>query len=659
MTAPDVPDRVARTGRPYRLALVGGGPRATYALERLSATVGRLGPGKGLEVRLFDRTGEFGAGQALDAFADELRRRPGAELHLHRAEIVNIEASDDVLTVVTSGGGRHLADEVVLLTGRSHHAPQRTRAGRRLARTAARAGARHIPHPYPMDRELGPGHCGREAVVGCAGMGLTAIDTVLHLTEGRGGRFEAAPGGGLVYRPSGTEPAGIVAFSGSGLFPYARPDNHKASDGSGDHRGTFLTREAVRHLRVNVGSPYPGGGDGRQPQLDFEMDVLPLIVLEMAHLHYLTLFGPGITTLLTRHVMPDYLTFLCGTLASGAGRDCLLAPLETAVGQVTEVLDSVVNGTRTVAEAQLSVSWPVRDVLLHWTRVVFGPSAELSTGRCVERAEPPKLALDGLTSPSALDTAVTGNRFGWDEAVGPVRSQPCPEDFRRRTRAFMERDQRWAVQGNRLNPHKAASDGVWRDLRPVISYAVDDAGLTADSQRTFLNRYVRHHNRLANGAAPEIMAKVLALIVHGLLDVGAGPEARVRPDEPTGRVVVDGPHTGFVRPVDVLVDARTHAFDPRADALPLYRNLLASGTVRLWRNASADGEDFVPGGLDLTPDFHPVRADGSVEPRVTVLGAPSEGARSFLPSALRPDADHYVMRSTLTWLNGFREVLEA
>ncbi|QBJ90987.1 hypothetical protein D0Z67_12180 [Streptomyces seoulensis] len=736
MTTPDVSGRPAPAGRPYRLALVGGGPRATYALERLSATIDRLGPGQGLEVRVFERTGEFGAGLAhspsqartsylnrigsqvsfaadetvagagplrpvaerptlhewcrrrfestghpdfdlapedwpkryvhglalrdmFDAFAADLRRHPGADLHLHQAEVVEIESSDDGLTVVTADGERHPADEVLLLTGHSYHDPERSRSGRRLARCAAFGGALHVAHPYPMDRELGLDRCGPEAVVGCAGMGLTAIDTILHLTEGRGGRFEPVPGDGLVYRPSGAEPAGIVAFSGSGLFTFARPDNHKPSDGSGDHRGTFLTHEAVRQLRANVGSPYPGGEDERQPQLDFEKDVLPLVILEMAHLHYVTLLGPGAAMPLTQRVMPDYLAFLSGTLASGAGRDCLLVRLDAAVDQVTEVLDSVLRGTRTAAEAQALVSWPVRDVLLHWTRVVFGADAEPAVRHCLDREQPPKLALDGRTSPSALDTAVTANRFSWDDAVSPVGPQPGPQRFRRAVRQFMDRDQRWARQGNRLNPHKAASDGVWRDLRSVISYAVDDAGLTAASQRIFLNRYARHHNRLANGAAPEIMAKIVALIDHGLLDVGAGPEARVRPDEPTGRVVVDGPHTGFVRPVDVLVDARMHAFDPRADVLPLYRNLLASGTVRLWRNASADGEDFMPGGLELSPNFHPVRADGSIESRITVLGVPSEGARSFLLSALRPNSDHYVMRDTVTWLNGFWGTLEA
>ena len=34
---------------------------------------------------------------------------------------------------------------------------------------------------------------------------------------------------------------------------------------------------------------------------------------------------------------------------------------------------------------------------------------------------------------------------------------------------------------------------------------------------------------------------------------------------------VVGPATGAVRPVDTLVDARVHPFDPRLDAAPLFR----------------------------------------------------------------------------------------
>ncbi|AEE44217.1 FAD/NAD(P)-binding protein [Cellulomonas fimi] len=75
-----------------------------------------------------------------------------------------------------------------------------------------------VPAPRPQEVRPGPG----ETVV-VAGMGLTAIDAVVSLTVGRGGRFEpAGEPGRLVYRPSGDEPV-IHQFSRSGFFPLGRP----------------------------------------------------------------------------------------------------------------------------------------------------------------------------------------------------------------------------------------------------------------------------------------------------------------------------------------------------------------------------------------------------------------------------------------------------
>jgi uncharacterized NAD(P)/FAD-binding protein YdhS len=217
----------------------------------------------------------------------------------------------------------------------------------------------------------------------------------------------------------------------------------------------------------------------------------------------------------------------------------------------------------------------------------------------------------------------------------------------------MDRDLARAAQGNLDNPHKAAADGVWRDLRGVISYAVDDGGLTPTSQRNFLATYPRHHNRLANGAAPEVMARITALVRAGVVDVSTGPGARVECDEGAGSFRLTGPLTGARRAVDLLVDARIHAFDAELDSTPLFRQLSARGLVRRWRNVGADGTSYAPGGLDLTREGHPIRADGHPEPRLTVLGPAAEGQRSFLLSALRPGRDHYVMRDTLAWLDTF------
>jgi hypothetical protein len=721
--APNRPGRTVRTVRPVRLAIVGGGPRATYALERLSATVDGLGPRGRLEVRVFERCGEFGSGVAhspsqprtsylnrissqvgfaadesvrgagplrpvaqrptlhewcrtryaqtgeadfdlgpedwprryvhglalqemFASYVRQLRAHPGVEVWLHPDEVVDITPG---LTVTTADGGSYPADEVLLLTGHTHHDPQRSPRASRFTSFAARSGAAYVPYAYPLDTALPPGISGPGTVVGLAGTGLTAIDAVLHLTEGRGGRFTPDPLGGLRYRPSGAEPSSIVAFSGSGLFTFTRPVNHKDLDPERlEHRGVFLTTDAVDRLREAVGVPGgPAGGPVRR-QLDFEADLLPVIVLEMAYLHYGTLFGSGVARSLTDRAGPGYRAFL-----DGRRTESLLGPVEAAVDTIAAALESVLTGKLPLRDVE-APGWDPAEALGRWVGVVFGPGPRAHLPALLESPAELARTAAGWRSPWRLDEHPGGNRFSWRQGIAPVpdASTATPEHYRAAVVDFMDRDRRWADQGNLDNPHKAAADGVWRDLRGVISYAVDDAGLTAPSQHLFTSRYLRHHNRLANGAAPEVMARIEALARHGLLDLSTGPGATARPDGSTGRFRVDGPATGASRQLDTLVDARLHAFDPDRDAAPLYRRLAAAGTVRLWRNQSVAGA-YEPGGIDLTAEGHPVRADGTVERRITVLGPPAEGVRSFLLSALRPSRDHYVIRELVTWQHRF------
>ncbi|MET9736273.1 FAD/NAD(P)-binding protein [Streptomyces sp. NPDC006458] len=721
---------------PYRLVLVGGGPSATYVLERLSAEALHFG-GAPLEIRVFECSGEFGAGlvhswsqpttsylnriaaqigfaadesvtdagplrpaglrptlyewcrarfaetgdpdlalgptdwpkryvhglalrEMFAAYVADLRGRQRTTVHLHQAEVADVRDDTAALSVRTTDGEEYSCDELLLLTGHSQNDPARSERSAVLADFARASGAHYVPYAYPLDTALPEKISGPGTVVACAGMGLTAIDEILHLTEGRGGRFETGPGGGLRYRPSGAEPDSIIAFSPTGVFTYARPHNDKERDPARlEHRGRFLTEQAVDRLRAVVGERVTHGGRTRK-QLDFERHVLPLVLLEMAQVHYTTLFGPATGDFLAKRADPSYRAFLGAGPHTGA--EGLLAPLEEAVDEVCGVLDAVLRGSVALGQAaEATHGWPVEAALTRWIEVVFGPRHAREVRDAGETPERLPGLVASLRSPWQLDESLLGNRFDWARLTEPIPrgSFSTAQEFRERFTEFMERDHLWAAQGNLDNPVKAAADGVWRDLRPVLAHAVDDAGLTADSHRLFLHRYMRHHNKLANGAAREVMEKILAIVRHGLLDVGAGPEAQVDVDPATGLFTVTGPSTGFRRQAGTLADARVHAFDPRTDVRPLYRNLTDRGLVRLWRNTSADGSSFEPGGLDLTYAFHPVRADGAADERITVLGPPSEGVMFFQLGALRPGQDHHVMRDVLMWLRGFRQRLRA
>jgi len=696
----------------FCVVVVGGGPMCTYALERLAALLPHECPPGSARVTVFERTGRFGAGEAhsdlqpatsymnrvagqIALAADEsnlpatrllpaalrptfhewcrarfertgdprfdlgprdvprrwihglalreafdryaaVLRAAGFAVDTRAAEVTDLSPGGEggaAFTVHAADGTAVPADHVLCVTGHPRNAsvPGSTTAPQALGvRRAPRAG--FVEYPYPLEARVTEAEVPPGSVVGVHGMGLTGIDVFLHLTEGRGGRFvEDGPGERLRYLPSGREPARIVAFGPSGAFTTCRPDNAKQGNPSLEHRGVFFTVDAVRALRDAAGTPSPLPGGVRQ--LDFDLHLLPLVVLEMASVYYGTLFGAAFGEHLRLAAGPRYRRFLRrGRPTSEAAIKHLLEPVQRC----------------------------------------FDAAAAYVC--CVERGEPPPEALRTLGTLGVVEgfhatvygtggngaprwghpADVHAHRFDWRRILDPLSADDAAtgEEWAARVRAFMERDIAGAAQGNRRNPVKAACDGVWRDLRAELSAAADRGGFTAPSHQRFMAVHLRYYNRLSNGAGVEPMRKVLALIDSGVLDVSTGPFPKVAPLHGAPGFRVTGSRTGVVHDVGVVVDARLHSFDPALDARPMYPNLLRRGLVRKWVNPGpTPADDFVPGGLDLSEGFHPVRADGTVEPRLTFLGVPTEGVLFFQASAAKPGSNSYVLNNVARWAN--------
>lgn len=122
---------------------------------------------------------------------------------------------------------------------------------------------------------LTTGHAPRECEsvtgrrVAIEGLGLTAMDTLAELTQGRGGRYVRDDSvSGWRYQPSGREPQ-IYLYSRSGLPFHVRPQWQP--DQSAPAPPRIFTPTAIRALRRK-------SVDGR---LDFVKQVLPLIEDEM------------------------------------------------------------------------------------------------------------------------------------------------------------------------------------------------------------------------------------------------------------------------------------------------------------------------------------------------------------------------------------------
>ena len=104
--------------------------------------------------------------------------------------------------VVLASGTEIVTDAVAYCLG--HTERDLDPASAALAAASARHGLVYVPPAFTADADLSVIPEGADVIV--RGMGLAAVDLVVLLTQGRGGRFDRERDGSLRYLASGREP---------------------------------------------------------------------------------------------------------------------------------------------------------------------------------------------------------------------------------------------------------------------------------------------------------------------------------------------------------------------------------------------------------------------------------------------------------------------
>lgn len=240
---------------PLRVAIVGLGPKGTHALERLRAHQlrSRRPPP---ELTIFEPHPDLGAGPVYD------RRQPDYLLMNYPADRIDLSWRGEAPPSAYRGGsfvewsgcdldraaewfpprsavGNYLAEGAGSLLRSApfplelvcESAKAIDRTGGRWSITSA-SGERHFdeillatghrrsePDPLAASRAVEPG-----SHLAVRGFGLTAIDLIIELTEGRGGGFESdGDGSRLRFRGSSRAPARIAPWSRSGRPMLVKP----------------------------------------------------------------------------------------------------------------------------------------------------------------------------------------------------------------------------------------------------------------------------------------------------------------------------------------------------------------------------------------------------------------------------------------------------
>ncbi|WP_448666134.1 FAD/NAD(P)-binding protein [Serratia plymuthica] len=193
-------------------------------------------------------------------------------LVVHRTEVLDI-VHDGIYKLTLKNRQPLVADFVFLTTGHGYRKPtEADLTFRKFVDSHQQQNPllAYYPTPYPIANldSVKP-----QTTVLIQGFGLTAHDTISAFTLGRGGRYQQTPNG-LIYLPSGREPK--LRLISRQCLPFAgRGINQKGL--TGRHQAQFFTPQAVDIIRQQT---LLKTGD---PRLNFEQDLLPLLLKEMAY----------------------------------------------------------------------------------------------------------------------------------------------------------------------------------------------------------------------------------------------------------------------------------------------------------------------------------------------------------------------------------------
>lgn len=598
----------------FHIAIVGGGPKGMYGLERLAAELAANPVGKKVIVHIFNRTSYFGSGDIyrsdqpdylkmnvdaktinmwpeenpspvvkdtlnfeewlshyrvnnpqvpeagfpgralvgkyLEAGYRVIKKNlpPGMEVVEYVGEVEDLEKSSDQyqLTYKTVNG-RCISDIpyhwILLTTG--HPKRKLSVEEDQYPKSSPEAAVGFIPFVYPVQHMLNGVR--PASTVGIKGMGLTFVDAVLALTEGRGGNF-LVKANKLAYIRSGNEPEKIKAFSRSGLPMIPR----NATGGPDEIQLQFFTKERLNYFKEPI---------------DFEQELWPFLIQEMVHAYYRVLF-------------------------KRYGVDA--------------------------KEKYESFEELQHDITTYHN---YNPSV------------PP---------------------FDIEKFIDPLKGQRIRsgEGFHGFIHRYIKMAINEASLGTGQSPF-AAVTAVWRLVTPVFGRYYEFGGLLPSSQEKFNKDFVGALNRLTFGPPIINMKKLVALVDYGILDFGIGPCEAVAFDRLENKFVISSKDYGAAK-VDYLLDARIPKGPVRESANGLYGNLLKKGLVKEFTNtAPLSNQSYQPGCLAIDRKGCIIDKKDKVNKQITAYGTPTEGI-TFDNDSLSPIRNNFVnhwaasIRKTIT-----------
>ncbi|SDZ30709.1 FAD/NAD(P)-binding protein [Herbiconiux ginsengi] len=448
------------------------------------------------------------------------------EVREHRARARSVQETRDGRQRVLLEGGEALTVDLVLYSlGHTGADPEPEHA--RLIDFAARRELYYLPPAFTADADTRAIAPGQRVLV--RGFGLAAVDLIVLLTEGRGGRFVregAGDGTGpLRYEPSGREPR-IVVGSRRGV-PY-----HSKI-------GSTLVGEApvARFFTPAIAAAL----EAERDTLDFASDVWPLIAQEMLWGYYRELF--------TGH--PERVSL---GWAEFAARFEVLDPRASILAEASATGPAQASApSRSQGHARPDLGDPDDEARVRRDATALTALIETSVIDEIDRVFLP-----------ALDRPLHGARF--DDAEG----------LQRAVREYIERDLRL-----RTLPEHSATLGLFIALLTALfafAELIPSPKWTARSRVRDINGWwLGWFSFIASGPPAHRLEELLALSEAGVVEF-LGGEMWLEADEENGCFRAGSANLDRVVTATALVDARLPDTSIARSDNELLRALVASGT---------------------------------------------------------------------------------
>jgi len=205
---------------------------------------------------------------------------------------------------------------------------------------------------------------------------------------------------------------------------------------------------------------------------------------------------------------------------------------------------------------------------------------------------------------------------------------------------FLKWDIDEAAKGNLTSPFKMACDGLWRDVRPLFTFLIDNNTLSKSSYKFFLEKILPIHNRLADGPSLNSVVKIRKLIKKEIIVFDNQlSRGRYKLIKRKNKIFLNFSKKEYS--IDLLFYSILQVYKSNFKNDSLIQSLINSKILSINKKYKF--------GLNLTKNLHPLGPNNTIDKNITFVGPPAEGVKFFHHTLPRPDKKQSIITDIDNW----------